>query len=172
MSLSVRSSYSCLALFVMLLPCSSRSQQQERNEHLKPLAFFSGDWNCKGKFSSGAPIAAKLHYEPILGGAFMLFRHDDHPPHAYHAWAQWGWDLERNQFIGVYEDSTGGVRIFRSNGWRDGLLQWFGGVLPDSADQRFEFERMGEKQFRVSYSYKKNSSWIAVDSSVCSAAGR
>jgi len=40
-------------------------------------------------------------------------------------------------------------------------------LLPAGANQRFSFERLEEKKFRVRYSYLKNDGWQLVDTSVC-----
>lgn len=164
----MRHSASTFCILLMLIPAVAFSQPQPDTQHLNMLAFFAGEWSCRGKFANGKPIAAKERFKPILGGTFLLFHHDDLPPHQYHALAEWGWDAATKNFIGIFEDSSGGVRIFRSKGWNGSALQWLGGSLPDAADQQFEFERLSQKQFRVSYSYMRNARWVAVDSSICS----
>lgn len=134
---------------------------------MQSLAFFSGKWHCDGKFSNGKEISASVSFEPILNGNFLLFKHDDEPPFGYHAWAEWGWEATAKEFVSTIQDLTGDIRLFRSPGWKDQTLVWTGGNLPDSADQKFVFERVDTTKFRVGYSYKKNGSWVAVDSSVC-----
>ena len=158
------------ASMVPLLSFSSAAGQSkaELAKPLQPLASFAGKWHCEGKFSNGTTISASVSFEPILNGNFLLFRHDDEPPFGYHAWSEWGWDATARQFISTIQDLTGGIRLFRSPGWTEQTLTWTGGNLPDSADQKFVFERRENSKFRVSYSYKKNDSWVAVDSSVCS----
>jgi hypothetical protein len=137
-----------------------------------PFASFVGRWHCDGKFArNGKPISANLVFESILRGRFILFRHDDELPFNYHAWSEWGWDANRRQFISTIQDISGGVRLFRSPGWVEGTLTWSGGDLPDSSDQRFVFERLGDRKFRVSYFQKNEDSWQAVDSSSCSRVG-
>ncbi len=165
---AVRSSWVCATLMVAAFSGVIFAQTQPDTEHIKTLEFFAGQWSCLGKFANGKPIAAKEHFENILNGAFVLFQHDDIPPHQYHALAEWGWDRAANDFIAVFEDSSGGVRVFRSSGWTGSTLQWLGGSLPDASDQRFELERLNPKQYRVSYSFKRDGNWVAVDSSVCS----
>lgn len=149
-------------------PASSQSKA-ENPDGVKSLEFFVGDWHCDGKFSNGKEISAKLHFEPVLDGKFILFKHDDEPPFGYHAHAYWGWDHVAGQLISTIHDSAGGTRVFRSSGWKGTTLDWLGGDLPAGANQRFTFERLEEKKFRVSYSYIKNDSWVSVDSSVCTA---
>jgi hypothetical protein len=137
-------------------------------EVIKSLEYFAGDWHCEGKFTtSGKEISAKLHFESVLDGKFISFKHDDEPPFGYHAHAYWGWDKASGNFLATIHDSTGGTRLFRSSGWQGTTLEWTGGDLPAGANQRFAFERLEEKKFRVSYSYLKNDTWQLVDTSVC-----
>ena len=153
-----------------LAACPVFGQSKAENpEGVKSLEYFVGDWHCDGKFAAnGKEISAKLHFEPALDGKFIVFRHDDEPPFGYHAHAYWGWDKANGQFVATIHDSTGGTRVFRSGGWNGSTLEWLGGDLPSGANQRFTFERLEEKRFRVSYSYLKNDAWLPVDSSVCS----
>lgn len=140
---------------------------------LVELNYFLGSWDCAGKFTrSGAAIEAHLEFEPILNRSFLLFRHDDKPPHGYHAWAEWGWDATGRQFVSTIQDSGGGSRVFISGGWQADRLVWEGGSLKGdgsfSNDQQFVFERVSPKQFRVSYAVRKEGAWAPVDSSTCS----
>lgn len=164
----------CLAapIFLVLAPVVSLRSQAGSNVSGGPFSSFVGRWHCDGKFASNAKaISANLAFESILDGRFILFRHDDEPPFNYHAWSEWGWDATTRQFVSTIQDSSGGVRIFVSPGWEGQTLTWSGGSLPDSSDQRFVFERLGDNNFRVSYFHKKDASWLAVDSSSCSKAG-
>ena len=149
-------------------PASSQSKA-ESPDGVKSLEFFVGDWHCDGKFSNGKEISAKLHFELVLDGKFIVFKHNDEPPFGYHAHAYWGWDQVAGQFISTIHDSTGGTRLFRSIGWKGTTLDWLGGDLPAKADQRFTFERLEQKKFRVGYAFLKDGAWVPVDSSVCSA---
>jgi hypothetical protein len=139
------------------------------SDDLKSLQFFVGNWHCQGKFSNGKEISANLRFEPALDGKFIRFQHDDEPPFGYHALAYWGWDKQGGKFVSTIFDSTGGTRVFHSDGWKGTLLQWEGGDLTGPANQRFTFERLEGKSFRVSYSFLKDGSWLPVDTSVCGA---
>ena len=158
----------CMALMACLMfvpPCAAQNKAASR---IGELNYFLGQWECSGKFTrSGAAIDAHLQFESILDQSFILFRHDDKPPHNYHAWAEWGWDAACNQFVSTVQDSTGGTRIFHSAGWQGDRLIWQGGS-PGSDDQQFAFEQIPPKQFRVSYTVRKDSAWNEVDASTCS----
>ena len=156
------------SIFLGLAPGVSPRSLAGSNVPPEPFSSFIGRWHCDGKFASDArPISANLAFESILDGKFMLFRHDDEPPFNCHAWSEWGWDATARQFVSTTQDSAGGIRLFVSSGWEGQTLTWSGGNLPDSSDQRFVFERLGERNFRVSYFHKKGASWLAVDSSSC-----
>jgi len=137
---------------------------------LYPLAYFAGDWECSGKFdSSGKTIDAHQHFEPALDGSWIFFRHDDTPPFNYHAFAEWGWDSTGKDFVMTVQDSAGGVRVFHSIGWNSTQLQWDGDALGAASvpSQRFVFERIDDRHFKVSYFIRKSGDWSRVDSSTC-----
>jgi hypothetical protein len=170
--------HAILSIIVILLATASIfsgftpvvAPQSPANSSASAEAFGSlaGRWHCEGKFTSSAKaISANLVFEPILDGNFMLFRHDDEPPFSYHAWSEWGWDLSTRQFVSTTQDSSGGIRLFASSGWMGQTLTWSGGHLPNSTDERFVFDRMDDRNFRVVYFRKKGDSWLAVDSSSC-----
>ncbi len=149
---------------------SLASAATQLKSQLSPLAYFLGQWDCSGKFdSSGKTIDAQQHFESDLDGSWILFRHDDKPPFGYHSLSEWGWDSGTKMFVMIAQDSTGGVRLFRSHGWDSMLLQWdgdsFDAVVPT---QRFTFEKVDEHHFKVSYFTLKNADWSRVDSSTCS----
>jgi hypothetical protein len=162
-----------MAVALCLISVPARSQSTE-GVQIKPalssLGYFSGDWECAGKFdSSGKTIEAHQHFAPELDGAWISFRHDDKPPFGYHSLAEWGWDATRKEFIMIAQDSTGGVRVFRSSGWNSTQLQWDGDALGSSSapSQRFTFERLDDRHFKVSYFTLKGGDWSRMDSSTC-----
>jgi len=151
-----------------LLPLSAAQVPTPPRSRMSELEYFQGQWECSGKFTrSGASIEAHLQFESILDGKFVLFRHDDKPPHSYHAWAEWGWDEAGKQFVSSVQDSAGGLRLFHATGWDGDRLQWEGGTPGQTGTQRFLFEKVPAGQFRVSYSYQKDGAWVSVDSSTC-----
>jgi hypothetical protein len=148
-----------VAIAGLLFVASALQKTKAADADLKPaissLAYFTGDWECAGKFdSSGKTIEA----------------HDDKPPFSYHALAEWGWDSVQKEFVMTVQDSAGGVRLFHSNGWNSTQLQWDGDAVGGASDpdQRFSFERLDERHFKVSYFTLKNGGWSRVDSSTCS----
>jgi len=164
------------------IPCLAQTQPPATR--LPELNYFLGEWDCTGKFTrSGAAIEAHLQFESILNQGFILFRHDDKPPHNYHAWSEWGWDAAGKQFVSTIQDSSGGTRTFHSAGWDKYRLVWEGGSpasdapagLPQKfpgSDEQFVFERISPKQFRVSYAAKKSGDWATVDVSTCTQADK
>ncbi len=143
----------------------------ELKPELAPLAYFIGDWDCSGKFdASGKVIEAHQHFTADLDGAWIMFRHDDKPPFSYHALAEWGWDASRKKFVMTVQDSFAGVRVFYSSGWDSTQLQWDGDTIGSTATpaQRFIFERIDDRHFKVSYFTLKGDAWPRMDSSTCS----
>jgi Protein of unknown function (DUF1579) len=153
------------SLLVLALPCTS----QNTSPHgVSDLQYFLGEWDCAGKFArSGASIEAHLKFEAVLDQKFVLFRHDDKPPHNYHALAEWGWDESGKRFVSTVQDSSGGTRLFHSSGWQGEQLTWEGGAVGGADDQQFLFEKISPQQFRISYAVQKNGSWAPVDVSTC-----
>jgi hypothetical protein len=137
---------------------------------LAPLAYFIGDWECSGKFdANGKSIDAHQHFEPDLDGTWITFRHDDKPPFNYHASSELGWDKAQKRFVMMAQDSSGGARVFYSSGWESTQLLWEGGALESTATpgERFSFERLDDRHFKVSYFFVKNGAWSRMDSSTC-----
>ncbi len=164
---------SILAYFVLGFVGASSAQSigSELKPAISSFGYFTGDWECSGKFDkSGKTIEAHQKFAPELDGAWMTFRHDDKPPFGYHSVAEWGWDENRKEFVMSAQDSGGGLRLFHSSGWNAKTLQWDGGAVGGSSDsdQRFSFERLDDRHFKVSYFTLKGGDWSRVDSSTCS----
>jgi hypothetical protein len=163
-----------VAGLLLMMPASLISQAAASpglKQVLAPLAFFTGNWECSGKFdSSGKTIEAHQSFTPDFVGAWILFRHDDKAPFNYHSLAEWDWDENRKEFVMTVQDSAGGVRLFHSNGWNSAQLQWDGATVGVTSvpGQRFNFERLDDRHFRVSYFTLKNGAWSRVDLSMCS----
>ena len=160
------------AFAVAMLFCatSAKAADSDLKPALASLAYFTGDWECAGKFdSSGKTIEAHQRFSPELEGAWLSFRHDDKPPFSYHAFSEWGWDAQQKRFMMIALDSVGGARIFYSSGWNANTLQWDGDALGTTVapKQRFSFERLDDRHFRVSYFALKNGDWSRVDASTC-----
>ena len=100
-----------LTASVFAIPSARTQSQTERPAAIKTLDLFTGDWHCNGKFAAnGKEISAKLHFEPVLDGKFVLFSHDDEPPFSYHAHAYWGWDAAAGELLSTIHDSAGGTK--------------------------------------------------------------
>ena len=149
---------------------SPAAEDAQLKPALSSLQYFTGDWECSGKFdSSGKSIDAHQRFAPELDGSWISFRHDDKPPFGYHSLAELGWDAESKNFVMIVQDSAGGARVFRSNGWNAAQLQWTGDALGRASApvQQFTFERLDDRHYRVSYFVRKKADWSRVDSSLC-----
>jgi hypothetical protein len=156
---------------LMVTSSTAQATHPELKPAVVPMGYFLGVWECSGKFdSSGKTIEAHQQFASDLDGAWITFRHDDKPPFGYHSLAEWGWDATRKEFVMIAQDSGGGVRVFRSSGWNATQLQWDGEALGSSSapTQRFTFERLDDRHFKVSYFTLRSGDWSRVDSSTCS----
>jgi hypothetical protein len=161
------------AIIGVVLPLHSQEKRPlvTNGGNLSSLSLFIGEWDCSGKFAvSNKAIEAHLSFKYDLEGKWILFRHEDKPPFAYHALAEWGWDGARNELVMFVEDSGGAIRKFRAPALKEGQIVWTGDALRASGpdDQRFVFKIVDATHFQVSYSVRKNGSWKLVDSSNCS----
>jgi hypothetical protein len=160
-----------MLVFVLSLSFPVRAATPELKPALASLSYFAGEWDCSGKFdSSSKTIEAHQRFAPELDGAWITFRHDDKPPFGYHSLSEWGWDTSSKKFVMIVQDSAGGWRLFYSEGWKASQLQWDGDAMGSSSapTQRFSFERLDDRHFRVSYFALKNNAWSRVDVSTCS----
>jgi hypothetical protein len=158
-------------IFLLFSSSGASAATPELKPSIAKLAYFIGDWECSGKFdSSGKTIDAHQSFTPDLDGAWIAFRHDDKPPFGYHALAEWGWDDKQKKFVMTTQDSAGGVRLFYSNGWDGDKILWDGDAISSAATptQRFTFDKVDDRHFRVSYFVLKNGAWARVDASTCS----
>jgi hypothetical protein len=128
------------------------------------LDYFVGSWHCAGTFAAtGAPIEADLRADRELDGRWLVMHHDDRPPGRYHALVEWshgaaGW-------VGSIQDSFGGLRRFRSDGWDGPVLTW---TLADGdANQRFRYQRVAGDGLEIAYETGGTSAWRRVDTVTC-----
>lgn len=127
------------------------------------LAYFAGVWHCAGQFDrTGKPIEADLHGELAVPNRWLTLHHDDRAPASYHAVGAWFHD--GSQWTASLVDSSGGVRRFRSDGWRGDELRW---DRSDTADDRFTYRRLDAASFEVSYDRRVADAWQRVDTLTC-----
>ena len=127
------------------------------------LTYFVGDWGCAGAFASGVAIAADLHAERVAGGSWLLVRHDDRPPHGYHALAEWSHG--RAGWIASWQDA-GGARAFHATGWQADQLVWEGGSN-GARDQRFLYRRIDDATLEIGYETGGPAAWRRIDTLTC-----
>lgn len=138
------------------------------------LNYFVGAWHCSGTFArSGVIIEADLHFDKALDGKWLIFRHDDVPPHSYHAIAEWS--QNGTEWTESLQDNFGGFRTFHSRGWDGTRLVWEGDspvTQGPNPRQHFIFERTDPSLFELSYEVQQpGGSWRLVDSSACRRTG-
>lgn len=121
------------------------------------VAFFAGEWTGKGAFANGRPIEARLTITPDLQGQWLALRHEDQPPNAYRALSLWGVERASQQLVMTIHDAGGGLRLFTSEGWRDGKVIFDHSTplpappTPPGRQERFTYERLSPVSFRFTY---------------------
>lgn len=138
-----------ILVFITALAIAGQTQPTLKPE-LTALTFFQGAWSCDGKFSKdNRKISSDMAFQPDLEGAWLMVRHDDRPPNAFHLMPSMPWNsgvLTRRQasFVAVVNDSFGGMQIFTSPGWQENRLTWTGDTLAsEKPKQHFLFDKKG-----------------------------
>jgi hypothetical protein len=143
------------------------TQSKKEIELLAPLL---GEWECSGTFAkSGKPISSGLNISADLDGAWIIVRHDDHPPNQFHALELWGYDKTAHQFENSVFDNFSGSRKFVSPGWNGTQFIWTrSDVAPDAVTERFLFDRQHSCKLQITWQVKKpKEDWIVGDTLVC-----
>lgn len=141
------------------------------------VAFFAGEWTGKGAFADGKPIEARLTIAPDLQGQWLVLRHEDLPPNIYRALSLWGVERASQQLVMTVHDAWGGLRLFTSEGWRDGKVTFDHSTqlpapsVPPGRQERFTYERLSPVSFRFTYEVRADEQvWRLGDSLVFSKA--
>jgi hypothetical protein len=150
----------------MLLPCLGAAPVADAattlGTPLAPLTYFLGAWQCSGSFpSSGKAIASTMRFESDLAGNAVVKHHDDLPPNAYHAIETWNYASADKRFNDAIADNYGGVRLFSTDGWHDGVLTWSSaaGVTPV---QQFVYTRLSATSMRVDWQVSKDATHYTI----------
>jgi len=160
-----------LTAMLLLEACASAPPQAGPGLQaaLEPLAGFIGTRHCAGSFlKSGTAISSTETVSPDLSGHWLMLRHDDEPPFAFHALEMWGYDGTAGHFTAYMYDSGGGVRKFVSPGWEGARFTWTD--VDTSAPKRdhFVFEKQPQGAYRFTYEVSTDGvSWTGVDSLTC-----
>jgi len=134
------------------------------------IRFFAGEWSCAGEFANGKKIAADLKFSPELDNKWLLYWHADRPPGAFKSVAMWGVDRESGKLVSIAQDIAGGVRLFTSDGWKDGAVTFESGSILDHrpSRERFRYERQSPDSFKMTYEVGTAAGWRMGDYIVCS----
>lgn len=122
------------------------------------VAFLVGEWEGTGRFASGKEIQADVKFSSVLDDQWLLYNHQDRAPNKYKALGMWGFERGSGKFVMVVHDNFGGARRFESDGWKDGKVIFVNSVNtpPISYSERFIFERVTERSFKMSYETNKD----------------
>lgn len=123
------------------------------------LAFYSGEWEGAGEFTSGKKIAATIDFKYDAETDVVLYRHRDLPPNSYKALAVWKIDKKRDEIIAAINDGFGATRIFVSKEWKAKkitfeLINTFNDA--DFVKQRFIYQPLTKDSFKMTFETQKN----------------
>jgi hypothetical protein len=148
-----------------------RQSQTSAAAAIQPLAYFVGQWNCDGHFTSNnQPISATITAALDLQNSWLNFRWDDKAPSQFHALELWGFNKTAKQFTNFTYDNFGGVRMFTSPGWDGDTLTWLGDALadPNNPNQRFVIARKSSKEFVITWqTHQPQGDWRTGDELTC-----
>lgn len=134
------------------------------------FADLQGRWTCHGVFpASGKTIDSTLRFDLDLGGKALVKHHDDtSPPALYHALEAWGFDAKSGRYNAAILDSFGGTRLFSSDGWKDGRLEWRSAPEVQPA-QRFVYVREPQG-LRIDWAMERQGTFVIGDTLHCTRA--
>jgi hypothetical protein len=132
------------------------------------LAKLVGHWSCKGNFSNGKSIAARLLFEADAPSGALLVHHDDAPPGGYHSLEVWMADKSGPGLRASLADRFSGMRWFESSGWAGESLRWVRKENGEAAEQ-FVYELKGSS-LQVQWSTAKNGAMKVGDTIACTRA--
>ncbi|HEX3911895.1 MAG TPA: hypothetical protein VHW71_00195 [Steroidobacteraceae bacterium] len=129
------------------------------------LARFVGSWGCKGTFSNGAPIAARLSIEIDAPSGALIVHHDDVAPGAYHSLEVWMPDKSGAGVRAALSDRYSGMRWLQSSGWTGNTLTFV--RLEDAIPkEQFAYEFKGDS-LEVQWSLAKDRTMHVGDTITC-----
>jgi hypothetical protein len=160
-------------LFVCALAMSAIVRAEEPAGGDKPLAqltaLFDGRFLCNGHFSNGKSISSSESFSSVLGGLWLAEEHIDDPPFGYLARSLWGWNTDGKVFSLTIYDNFGGMRLFTSSGWSNGVLTFDEKTLlaPPARQERFVYKQIA-RGYSVEYDVlDKTRSWKMGDTLDC-----
>jgi hypothetical protein len=145
---------------------------------LQQLAFFAGDWNCKGRAEAspmGAAHAtqATVHLRRDIGGFWYVGHYEEKKtaenpkPMVFHFLQ--GYDGTAKAFIMECFDAFGGHCHQTSAGWQDGKLVYTGestGSGP-ATPVRDTFTKKGDASLEHAGEMQVEAKWVATDHETC-----
>lgn len=165
-----------IGLFAPLVAARGSTQESKPlAESISPLAYFVGDWGCRGSFiKTGKPIASRVRFAPVLGGAWLEMQWDDAAPNRFHAVELWGYDAATAAFRDFVFDNFEGSRLFTARGWVGEKLVWTGDDIAPAKEleQQFIFERQPPSVFVLTWQTRnRGEDWTVGDRLTCSKTG-
>ncbi len=132
-----------------------------------PFGYFLGSWKCSGHFvKSGEAISSTITVARDEQTSALIVRHDDDPPHAFHAMEVWAAARTPGQLRAVIADKFSGERWYSSEGWKGDSLVW--SRSEDGHEvERFAYARQSERSMKVDWLVAKNGEFVLGDTLDC-----
>ena len=142
------------------------------------LAFFAGDWSCKGRaeaspFGPAHATLGKVHISREIGGFWYMGRYSETKtaanPHPMVFQFVQGYDGTAKAFTMDCFDAFGGHCHQTAAGWQDGKLVYTGestGSGP-ATPVRDTFSKTGEASLEHTGEMQMDGKWMALDHETC-----
>jgi hypothetical protein len=150
---------------------------------LAQLAYFAGDWTCKGKQLAGPmgpehPYAATFSAKKALDGFWYRMRYEEkkskvHPHILVEGWL--GWDGAAKRFLMPMVDNFGGNFLTASSpGWEGDAMEFTGtGVaMAESGPHRLTFMKEADGTLRYACAQTMNGQLTPMCEGVCTKAAK
>jgi hypothetical protein len=137
--------------------------------------FFKGSWRCVGGFPSGRTLSAAVTFTPALSGKWLEYSHADEAPGTYKVEAMMGHEPHDSGLVAVFHDNGGGIRAYRSPGWRDEALVFTKDTSMfrplngnPTAPDRFTYRKVSDSTFWFGWEVSRPvGKWAIGDSLTC-----
>lgn len=158
----VRTASTALLTALICLGAIAPDPAPPLNAALSDMAYFLGSWKCDGSFpSSGKTIASTMRFDADLAGNAVVKHHDDVAPSSYRAVEAWNYDATAKRYNDAISDNFGGVRLFATDGWHDGVLTWSSAAAVKPA-QQFVYTRLSPTSMRVDWQVSKDGTHYSI----------
>lgn len=175
-----------LAILAAAVPDSGLAQgpagPPAPSPELAKLAFFAGEWNCRGRaeespFGAAHATAGTVRVSKEIGGYWYVGRYSEQKtagnPHPMVFHFLQGYDAAAKAFTMDCFDAFGSHCHQTSAGWQDGKLVYTGestGSGPGATPVRDTFSKTGEASLEHTGEMQVDGKWVTTDRETCTRA--